>query len=223
MTSTADDQGGPDILLEDEEAWKKWANEDRVSLVMFSSGIDSAYTLVKLLAETKHRVLVHHIHFINDEGRFEVEAARSREIIQQCEKLYRPFFYSESSIDHRQFPFFGYDIISVGFEAGIVAHSYQFSNDRMIDGWTIGTCTEEGHWNERFKHAKACCAANCFPHEAPPFFMLPMVTKKEEMESLPKEVLDLCWTCRWPVKKENEFQECGQCKTCLLMKEVREK
>lgn len=214
------EHGNPDLEFPDDTSWQQWANEERVSLVMFSSGIDSAYTLVKLLKETKHKVLVHHIHFINDEGRFEVEAIRARAIIQLCEKLYRPFFYSESSIDHRSFPFFGYDIISVGFEAGIVAHSYQVSNKQMIDGWTIGTCTEEGHWAERFIHAKAACQANCFPHKAPNFFMMPLIPKKEEIDYLPQEILKECWTCRWPVKTAEGYEECGKCKTCLLMAEV---
>jgi len=214
--------GRPDFSLEDPEVFRKWADdESRVSLVMFSSGIDSAYTLVKLLSETKHHVLVHHIHFINDEGRYEVEAARTHRIIKECEKRYRPFFYSESAIDHRKFPFFGYDIVSVGFEAGIVAHSYKVTHGKMIDGWTIGTCTEEGHREDRFQYVKACCAANCFPNRGPAFYMLPMVTKKEETEYLPSEVLDLCWTCRWPIKDGDGFRECGECQTCLLMKEVR--
>ena len=215
--------GRPDFSLDNPQLFTEWAqDESRSSLVMFSSGIDSAYTLVKLLTETNHRVLVHHIHLINDEGRYEIESERARAIIEACRKRYRPFFYSESGIDHRKFPFFGFDIVSVGFEAGVVAHSYLLDRKEKLGGWTIGTCLEEGHREDRFQFVKACCAANCFPYPAPPFFMLPLVSKKAETKALPEEILELCWTCRRPVKTEKGFRECGECQTCQLMQEIRE-
>lgn len=213
--------GRPDVELSDEASWQLWAKNEQVSLVMFSSGIDSTYTLVKLLLETNHKILVHHIHLINNEERFEIEAERTIMILELCNQLYRPFIYSESIVDHSNLPFFGYDIISVGSEAGIVAHSYKVAYDKVPDGWTVGTCIEEGHWSERFIFAKAACQANCFPHKAPNFFLLPPISKRKEMEYLPNEILEKCWTCRRPIKDRNGFTECGKCKTCILVKRAR--
>lgn len=194
----------------------------KVTLVMLSGGIDSVYSLVKLLKETKDEILVHHVDLINQEDRFRIEGKRCLEVVDYCRKNYRDFSFSQSAVDHRGFRFFGYDMVTVGFEAGIVAHSYLMAKGQPVDRWTVGTCTEEGHWEERFEHVEACVAANCFPHEPPSFFLLPMVTKREEMDYLPERLVDICWTCRTPVKTDDGVEECGECKTCKLMIEVRQ-
>ena len=223
MEASDASHGDPDLELGDPSAFEEWASdEEKVSLVMLSGGIDSTFNLVRLLSETKHRVLAHHINFINDEERYDAESKSVHRIIELCEKRYRPFLYSETAIDHTGMPFFGFDVISVGFEAGIVAHSYKEAYGKMIDGWTIGTCLEEGHDPNRFKFAKACCAANCFPEKAPPFFMLPLETKVDQMKRLPAEILESCWTCRRPIRDGDSFKECGECKTCVLVRPLRE-
>ena len=187
---------------------------------MLSGGVDSTYTLIKLLKETNHTILVHHIHLVNNEERFEIEAQRVLSIIELCRKLYRPFLYSETLIDHSNMPFFGYDIISVGFEAGIVAHSYETAYKSKVSGWTVGTCSEEGHLKKRFVYAKAACQANCFPKKAPDFFLFPPIPKYEQIQYLPKEIVNHCWTCRRPVQTKQGVKECGRCKTCKLMKSI---
>lgn len=192
------------------------------TLVMFSAGIDSTYTLVKLLQETDDEIYAHHVHMVNVEKRHEVEARRSRAIADHCMKTIRKFNYSETSIDHRNMRWFGYDIISVGFEAGIVAHSFHMARKRPMDRWTIGTCEEEGHNEERFAHVLAACAANCYPTPPPPFFLLPLIPKADEIAYMPRPVVDLCWTCRRPVAGvDGNPRECGTCKTCRLMLKVR--
>ncbi|MBL8582116.1 MAG: hypothetical protein JNL61_07825 [Rhizobiaceae bacterium] len=194
----------------------------RATLVMFSAGIDSTYTLVRLLQETDDEIYAHHVHMVNVENRHEVEARRSRAIAEHCMKTIRKFHYSETSIDHRNMRWFGYDIISVGFEAGIVAHSFHMARKRPMDRWTIGTCEEEGHDEERFAHVLAACAANCYPTPPPAFFLLPLIPKAEEIAYLPRPVVELCWTCRRPVAQaDGPPAECGTCKTCKLMLKIR--
>ena len=51
---------------------------------MFSSGVDSTYTLVKLLQETDDDIYAHHINMVNMEARHDVERERSRAIITWC-------------------------------------------------------------------------------------------------------------------------------------------
>lgn len=192
----------------------------RTTLVALSGGIDSLYVLVKLLRETNDEVLAHHVDFINMEGRFRVERDRCRAIVDYCRDRYRDFSYSESAIDHRGFKFYGYDMIAVGFEAGIVAHSYFLTKQRPVDRWTIGDCVEEAGWSDRWAHVEACFAANCFPNPVPRFFHIPVVTKGEEIAYLPDDLLALAWTCRTPVKAGQDYRECGGCKTCKLMIEI---
>lgn len=193
----------------------------RTTLVMLSGGVDSVYTLVKLLRETNDEVLAHHVHLVNIEQRHKVEAERCRSIIDICKREIRDVSYSESAIDHRGMRFFGYDMVTIGFEAGIVAHSYWLARDRMVDRWTVGTCAEDGSNPDRWRHVLACCAANCFPHEPPAFLDMPYVSKAEEMAYLPLDVLDLTWACRRPIRDGDAFRECGQCETCKLMEQVR--
>ncbi len=191
------------------------------TLVMFSGGIDSIYTLVKVLRETDDEVLVHHIHMVNQEGRHKIEAERARKIVKWCEENIREVKYSESGVDHRGFLFFGYDIVTVGFEAGIVCHSYFASQNRMPDRWAIGACSEEPHWMERWTHVKACLAANCFPQEPPKTLRFPIIPKLDEIRYLPAELVEMAWTCRTPVVENGEHTECGKCQTCELMIKVR--
>ena len=192
----------------------------RVTLVMLSGGIDSVYTLVKLLRETDDIVLAHHVDMINEEGRWQVERAACREIVSYCQKTYRSFEYSESGVDHRGLRFFGFDMVTVGFEAGLVAHAYHDATGALPDRWAIGSCLEEGSNSDRWVHVLACFEANCFPLPPPPFFSLPVISKKEEMDYLGRELLELAWTCRRPVKSGTGYIECGVCKTCKLMTEI---
>lgn len=193
----------------------------RVTIVMFSGGIDSTYTLVRMLRETNDQIVVHHIHFINNEDRYRIEAERARKIVDYCQAKYRPFTYSESALDHRCFRFYGYDMVGVGFEAGLVAHSYQLQYGRIPDRWTIGSCVEEGRNPTRWPHVLACVAANCWPHQPPEYFGFPVPRKADEIAYLPDEILDLSWTCRRPVWKDGRAEECGTCKTCQTMEAIR--
>ncbi len=191
---------------------------------MFSPGIDSTSTLVRLLKETRHQILVHHVRILTDEGRHQLEAEQTRKIIAKCRELYRDFHFSGSGIDHRNLPIPGpgHNLIAVGFEAGIIANASKAGRGKMIDGWTIGTCREEGLDEARMQLAKSCCAANCHPHPAAPFFLLPMVTKREAAELIPRELRDLCSNCRRPVKENGQFIACGDCQTCLHLMGVEE-
>ncbi|GAB5469401.1 MAG: hypothetical protein Kilf2KO_24310 [Rhodospirillales bacterium] len=193
-----------------------------VTLVMLSGGIDSVYTLVKLLRETDDTILAHHIDLVNDEGRWVPERTACRNVVDFCREAYRDFSYSESAIDHRGLAFFGFDMVSVGFEAGIVSHSYYNATQRMPDRWTVGSCTEEGSNPGRFKHVEACVAANCFPVDPPVSYSLPIVSKKEEMSYLDIDLLRRLWTCRRPIEVEDGYRECGLCKTCELVAHARD-
>ncbi|MEL6793869.1 MAG: hypothetical protein AAFP78_10465 [Pseudomonadota bacterium] len=193
----------------------------RATLVMFSAGVDSAYTLVKLLRETDDEVFAHHVHFINEEGRHQIEAERARAIIRRCAETIRHVNYSETSINHRNMRWFGFDIMGVGFEAGICAHSFLRARRYPFSRWMIGTCLEEGHDEKRFQHVEAMVHGNCYPNPAPPFEMLPMVSKAEEIAYLGPEIAAMCWTCRRPVKTKTGFAECGTCETCKVMADAR--
>ena len=192
---------GHEVLLAEKRRAAKLPRHGRAgrrtaTLVMLSGGIDSVYALWKVLTETDDDVLAHHINFVNSERRHVIEAQRCRKIVDYLRCRVRDFEYTESTLDHRNYAFFGYDMVAVGFEAGLVAQSYLFRKSRPVDRWTAGACVEEGTAMQgRWPHVLACCAANCFPHEAPAYLQLPEVTKQEEVDRLPRDLLELTWGC----------------------------
>lgn len=193
----------------------------KTTLVMLSGGIDSVYTLAKLLSDTDDDILVHHVHMMNNEGRYRAEATSCEQIVSFCRSHYRDFRYSFSGVDHTGLLCPGFDMIIIGFEAGVVSHSYFAASGKMPDRWTVGSCLEEGGWPDRWKHVEACAAASCYPKTPPPFYSLPIIPKLEEIDYLPPELLGMCWTCRTPLLDEGKFIECGTCKTCKLIKRLQ--
>ncbi|MEH6528133.1 MAG: hypothetical protein V7723_18860 [Sneathiella sp.] len=200
----------------------KIASLQKVTIVMLSGGVDSVYVLAKLLKETEDIVLVHHIHIINNDGRFKVEDQRCKKIVEWCRKNYRPFGYSQSAIDHRGLFRRGYDVIGVAFEAGIIGRSYFSKFSKSVDRWIFGLCKEEDLPEDRVFHIRKACEASSFPYPPPELYRLPIISKADQIKYLPQELRDLCWTCRTPIwRSDGEFEECGRCPTCLIMKTTR--
>lgn len=195
--------------------------KQRITLMMLSGGFDSTYFLYKLLTETDDFIVAHHINLVNPERRHEEELKACRAIVAWLRAHTRPFEYGESTIGHENLHVFGFDMISVGFEAGIVARSIYSGYGRMPDRWMLASCTEEGGNPERWVHVENCVAANCYPAPPPPFDSLRVVTKAEEIAFLPAELRERVWYCRRPIHEGAERRVCGECKTCLVVEEAR--
>ena len=200
----------------------------RRTLVMLSGGLDSTYVLCRLLAETDDEIVAHHVALMNIEGRWQVEAERVPRILCAARRVWgRGAQLTHSRVDRRGLDFYGIDMMTVGFEAGLAAMAWAWRGDgRLPDRWTIGTCAEEGHNEGRFVHVAACCAANCWPHEPPRFeLLLPLKTKAEQLAWLPPEIAALTWSCRRPRINPDaagrQWLECGQCKTCQQLAAAR--
>ncbi len=201
----------------------------QVSLVLFSGGIDSTYTLMSLLADSEDEIVAHHIHLKNREGRHNAEAAACDAIIRYLKDRHRPFHYVQSGLDRRRFDSFGLDVFSVAFEAGFLNRSFSTTRGFPIDRWTMGFCLEEREERqddpfraERFGHILSLIEASSFPLDPPRFFQLPLLRKKTQIERMGRDLTDLCWTCRTPIAQpDGRFTECGECKTCVLMEEIR--
>jgi len=201
----------------------------RRTLVMLSGGLDSTYVLCRLLAETDDDIVAHHIAMMNVERRWQVEAERVPHILRIAQRIWgRGVPLTRSRVDRRGLDFYGIDMMTVGFEAGLAAMDWAWRGDgRLLDRWTIGTCAEEGHNEGRFVHVAACCRANCWPHEPPRFeLLLPLKTKAEQLAWLPPEIAALTWSCRRPrlsrdAAGRRRWLECGQCKTCAHLAAAR--
>jgi len=188
--------------------------ERLATLIMLCGGIDSTYTLAKLLRETQDEILVHHVHFFTDTGRHVPEAESCKRIVGYCQNKIRPFFYSESAIDHRRFACHGYDVMALGLEAGMVAASFNMVRKRLVRRWTFGLAKDDEMPSFRVLQAERCCEWNC-QLEPPHLFLLPRVDVEEEARYLAEELFSMTWSCRMPRDLQGYPGECGECKSCL--------
>lgn len=199
-----------------------YKKEKLTTLVTLSGGVDSTYLLWKLLNETDDEIIALHVNIANNEGRSEIENIRTEQIVMYLSEKIRPFIYETTGMDHRGLNWYGYDMMTIGFEVGIVATSHLLRTNHAVDRWTIASCSEEGRWPQRGIHSKACAIATCYPHKAPPYFAFPTISKVEQMRLMPRELLDLTWYCRRPVITRSGYKTCGYCKTCLLVSELED-
>lgn len=180
---------------------------------MWSGGIDSTYTLAKLLKETTHEIHAHHIHFVNFEGRGKYEMEAINKLTPKL-KAIRGFELSECMIDYRQFREVPFDMAVACFQAGAVQKNLAWQK-KPCDKWTIGTHKAEGHDWKRWEVIKHATAAGAYPVKEPEFELQEFVSKLEEMDYLnSQDLLVDCWFCRRP----REGLVCGECHTCQEVK-----
>jgi len=192
-----------------------------VGLIMLSGGIDSVYALHDALTNTDHDIIAHHINFINIEGRLAPEHVACRKILEWSRKNLREFGYSESTLDRRTMNYYGFDLVAVAYEAGLVAQSYRFRENRPVDYWRGGYCLEDQPtWTKRDFHMDAACCAASYPFEPPDYLYAPLLSKRAEVEALPEELVRLTWGCRRPVVEKKSTTPCGKCKTCRERSEL---
>ena len=210
-------------------------NTRYTKLILLSGGIDSTYLLAHTLRETQDRVVVHHVHLINTEGRHQAEAEACRKIVDFCRSHYRDFAYSESTVDRSKLRAPGYDVITVAAEGGIAASNDMIVTGHMPDFWMLGINQEEAEQIEdqnkavqggvqgqgRLTYLLAAMAATCFPNAPPKYLRPPLRPKRDLVAYLGPALAGMCWTCRRPVARAGGWDECGTCQTCLLMQQIR--
>ncbi len=188
------------------------------TLIMLSGGLDSTYTLAKILQDTEDEVFVHHVHLLTNGNKHVKEAESCKAIVEYCRKNMRDFSYSETAIDHRRLLAHGYDLLSIGLEAGVVAGSYHLvtHKEQRIDRWLVGYCLEEELAPRRLKLAQEICAMNCERIVKPPTLeLLESITQLEQVEYLPSDLCRLTWSCPRPTEGENGVLiPCGECNSC---------
>jgi 7-cyano-7-deazaguanine synthase in queuosine biosynthesis len=187
-------------------------------LVMFSGGLDSTAMLVKLLTETQDALRVHHIRMANREDRAEAEQAAVERIVAWCRERYRPFRYSESALDFQELEAIPIDYLCVAFVACQVAIDTPGCNRIAVAALARDTDIENRAARQRrvFDALYECYRARKLG-EAEVQWVCPVyhATKRELAAVLPRELLEMTWSCRRPVRAAQGFRACGACKACL--------
>jgi 7-cyano-7-deazaguanine synthase in queuosine biosynthesis len=194
------------------------------TLAMFSGGLDSTAMLVQLLTETDEPLRVHHIHMQNAEGRSGAEQAATEAIVAFCRARYRPFGYSESGLDFRGLEAIPIDYISIAFVACQVAIDTPGCRRIAVGSLARDTDIENRSARQRqvFDTMYACYRARKLGEPSVEWVYPVYRRGKDELAaSLPRELLELTWSCRRPVREGSRYRPCGACKACLARSTIR--
>ena len=194
------------------------------TLVMFSGGLDSTAMLVKLLEETKEELRVHHIRMANRESRADAEQAAVERIVAWCRSRYRPFRYSESALDFTALDAIPIDYLCIAFVACQVAIDTPGCNRIAVAALARDTDIENRSARQRrvFETLYDCYRARKLGEpEVQWIYPVYTATKAELAAALPRQLVDLTWSCRRPLRESNgAFRPCGTCKACLARQGV---
>jgi 7-cyano-7-deazaguanine synthase in queuosine biosynthesis len=191
---------------------------------MFSGGLDSTAMLVKLLEETPDELRVHHIRMANKEGRDGAEQAAVERIVAWCRGRYRPFRYSESALDFTSLEAIPIDYLCIAFVACQVAIDTPGCNRIAVAALSRDTDIENRSARQRrvFETLHECYRARKLGEpDVQWIYPVYQSTKAELAARLPRQLVDLTWSCRRPVRESNgAFRPCGTCKACLARQGV---
>jgi len=190
---------------------------------MFSGGLDSTAMLAKLLAETEDELRVHHIRMANREGRDGAEQRAASAIVGWCRERYRPFRYTESALDFQELQAIPIDYLCVAFVACQVAIDTPGCNRIAVAALARDTDIENRSARQRrvFDALYECYRARKLGEpEVQWVYPVYHATKRELAALLPRELLEMTWSCRRPVRAADGFRPCGACKACLARAEI---
>ena len=192
------------------------------SIIMFSGGVDSVSVLKRLLEETEDKIYAHHIHIKNQEGinnfkRYKAEAKVLRKLVPYMKRVFRDFHYSESTIDVRQVA----NLLPAYYnekEIELVKLSYTpdqsyycfigglLAKDTHSFNVHIGTCKEDYDassryslseiYQERQGNMDKIIEGASYPLKVKIQRLHDEQTKKQNIEYLGKELMDMVWYCR---------------------------
>lgn len=202
------------------------SQEKPVSLVMLSGGLDSVYSLYRMLKESDDEILVHHLHLVNKENRHIIEAESCKQVMAYCRQHFGDIPYTESTVDHSMFSAFGLDSFIVSYMAGVVARNYGEQTGKRIPRWIWGYCIEEQDSSDprHYEQLENICAVASYPFEHPVReYISPVISKAAQAEYMPEELVAASWSCRAPVWTVRGPRECGVCHTCKVMMPIRER
>jgi len=191
--------------------------EQQIILAMYSGGLDSLGMIYKLLTDPEYKdygLHIHHLHNRNVEDRARAEAVVVPLVLKELKRLGYKFDYSESEIASQPYNGqFMFDTDSINFFAGYIC-----SVNPNIVKIAMGMQANDHNLSleDRRKRADAILAAFT---DVGKIYPVMEMTKREIYDSLPSSLRNLFWSCRRPVYNEKNIAPCGQCDTCVKLRE----
>lgn len=181
------------------------------TLLMFSGGIDSTYVAYDYLINNPNKtLLMHHIHLINRENRAECERNSVKKILTYFQNHnITNYTYTESTFDYGSLPFIIYDIEIVAFIMYVILRNPANSRiDRILLPYYMNQSPF------RYKQHNGILAT--LNKSLNFIYPIKDMQKKDVMDKLPKDLLDLTWFCRRPINN----QPCNECITCKEISDI---
>jgi 7-cyano-7-deazaguanine synthase in queuosine biosynthesis len=191
--------------------------EQPTILAMYSGGLDSLGMVYKLLTDAEYKdyaVHVHHVHNKNVERRDKAEAIAVKLATEELKRLGFEFEYSESEIGTQPFGRnFLFDTDTMNFFAGYIC-----SANPNIVKVALGMQANDANQSLEERRVRATKIFSAFT-DAEKIFPVMTMTKREIYDMLPDTLRNLFWSCRRPVYTEKNIVPCGQCDTCVKLRE----
>jgi 7-cyano-7-deazaguanine synthase in queuosine biosynthesis len=190
-------------------------------MLNFSGGMDSTYVLYHWLKNNpRERILLHHVnlHHVN-ENRLKHEQEAVKNILEWLRaKGLKNYDYFESSFSYGNLPRISIkDIQIVALFSGIILRTQGWKSiNTVLLSWHQGEVNREDI-NKGYRIRKMFDALEI---DRPINFVFPIenMTRRQMADDMPEELLRLCHSCRKPQRNR---KNCGQCNTCLEMKEAK--
>jgi len=206
------------------------------SVLMLSGGVDSVALLKKLLEETDEDIYAHHFHLKSFENTYfkKAEAKALRKIVPYMKKAFRDFHYTESTIDVRQIMnLISHDEKDLRF-ACIPEHIYYNLLGGVLAKITKSDKLYSGICKEDFKGMHFGGLEEYSFENREKFIMRPIInstsypykilnndtrfknplSKRQEIEYIGEELMKMVWYCRHPIRENNKFIPCNECRPC---------
>jgi 7-cyano-7-deazaguanine synthase in queuosine biosynthesis len=193
-------------------------------LVMLSGGVDSTYLLYHYLTQTTNNVHVHHISIQYPQlSRWKMEKKAVDNVVDYARHHYRDFDFSSSSFSIDMGRNFGMDSDLQLLVASKVVPNLPGSSIKLALGW----CSEDLQNTIVADRMKRNVTSNLWhalhdsildnQHIARDLDM-PLLdkSKKDLLQTIPKELLVLCWSCRNEEENQGGYIPCGRCHACRL-------
>jgi len=192
-----------------------------IKLLMLSGGIDSTYLAWRLVKENTPNLHIHYISIRNSiEKIWEEQDKRIPQIIKYLRNMDNSFKFSKSRFDFFGFGKVGWDSDIVLLVGQKVALNQPGCRTELIIGWNPFDMTRpivadraERRVTPNIWEALIESAKNKDDIEKKLSFPLieDNITKTQIIKEMPKELLDLTWSCRHP---ENG-KPCKRCHACI--------
>lgn len=201
-----------------------------ISLINFSSGIDSSYLAWKYLSENKN-IILHHCKIINPEFRGSAEQKSANNIVEWFKKNnLSSFIYKRTNFDYLELNTIIRDIEIIGFLNAIFLRNSRY-RDSIVEIAVSANAHDESNDPTEFSVVNRAKLLDTVGYDgASKLLTFPMLnkTKTEIIDEMPKDLFALTWYCRYPISidkngritsEEDEnfygWKNCLFCKTCL--------